>query len=233
MEKPLCIIPVRGGSKRFPRKNIALLSNKPLLAHTIDAALESQVFSKVCVSSDDDEILSIARQYGAHWIFKRPAELATDHATVKQVCIHLLNSLINDGHQPSEFAILLATSPLRRAADIRMAYGLLSSEADSVMSVVPYAHPPQRAVAVSQGYIKPYFGMGNMKRTQLLEVLYRHDGAVFFAKCQSFLKEEELYGKRVVPYFMSPELSVDIDSPIDLKWAEFLLQNSLSSNTNP
>lgn len=224
-DKPLCIIPARGSSKRFPGKNIALLSGKPLLAYAIEAALESGVFDQVCVSSEDEVVLDTARAYCAHLALKRPPELATDTAQVKHVSRHVLEYFIARGLAYSEFAILLPTNPLRTAEDIKAAYEIFQrEEANYVMSLVPYSHPPQRAVLVQDGYVKPYFGLQYMKQAQLLDTLYRHDGSIIFAKSEAFLKEGELYGTKVVPYFIPVERSVDIDSPMDLAWAEFLMQ---------
>jgi CMP-N-acetylneuraminic acid synthetase len=223
-DRPLCIIPARGGSKRLPRKNIALLAGKPLLAYAIEAALESDVFDEICVSSEDDEILEVARGCGAHLALKRPPELATDTAQVKHVCAHLLEHFAAKGLAYGEFAVLLVTSPLRISQDIKAAYEIFKREdTNYVMSLVPYSYPPQRAFRVANGYAEPCFGLEYMKQTQLLETLYRHDGSIIFAKSEAFLKAKEFYGTKVVPYFIPKERSVDIDSPLDLAWAEFLL----------
>lgn len=224
---PLCIIPARGGSKRLPRKNIALLAGKPLLAYAIEAALDSGVFDQVCVSSEDDEILEVARVHGAHLALKRSPELASDTVQVRHVCAYLLEDFAAQGRAYAEFAVLLATNPFRTAQDIKAAYEVFKREnANYVMSLVPYQHPPQRAVWAPHGYVEPYFGLQYMKQTQLLDTLYRHDGSIIFAKSDVFLIEREFYGTKVVPYFIPLERSVDIDHPQDLAWAEFLLSHS-------
>lgn len=226
-DKPLCIIPARGGSKRLPRKNIVLLAGRPLLAYAIEAALESDVFDKICVSSEDDEILDVARGCGAHLALKRLPELARDTAQVKHVCAYLLEHFAAKGIAYAEFAVLLVTSPLRMSQDIKAAYKIFKREdANYVMSLVPYSYPPQKAVSVSNGYARPYFGLQYMKQAQLMDTLYRHDGSIIFGKSKVFLKEKEFYGTKVVPYFIPVERSVDIDSPLDLAWAEFLLSRS-------
>lgn len=227
IEKPLCIIPARGGSKRFPHKNIALLAGKPLLAHAVEAAVASNIFEHVCVSSDDDEILGLARTYRSTLALKRPPELATDTAQVRDVCAYLLEDLAGQGQVYTEFAVLLVTNPFRTADDIRAAYDIFKREdANFVISLVPYSHPPQRAVWAPKGYVEPYFGLEFMKQTQLLDPLYRHDGSIIFARSEVFLKEREFYGTKVVPFFIPPERSVDIDNPLDLVWAEFILKRS-------
>ncbi len=225
--RPIGIIPARGGSKRLPRKNIVLLAGKPLLAYAVEAALKSNIFETVCVSSEDDEVLEVARAYGAHLALKRPPELATDKAQVKHVCKYLLEHFATQGSTYAEFAVLLTTNPFHTAEDIKAAYEVFKrQDANYLMSLVPYSHPPQRAVWVTNGYVKPYFGLQYMKQAQLLDTLYRHDGSVIFAKTEAFLREGEFYGTKVVPYFIPPERSVDIDSPLDLAWAEFLLSRA-------
>jgi len=224
-DKPLGIIPARGGSKRFPRKNLALLAGKPLLAYALEAALESRVFETVCVSSEDEEILEATRRYGAHLALKRPPELATDTAQVRQVCVALLEDFRQQGHDYREFGVMLVTNPLRTAADIINAYEIFKrGEANYVMSLVPFSHPPQRAVWAPRGYVEPYFGPQYMKPAQVLDPLFRHDGSIIFGKCDVFLREQEFFGTKVRPYFMPVERSVDIDDPQDLEWAEFLLR---------
>jgi len=121
-EKPLAIIPARGGSKRFPRKNIAILAGKPLIAYAIEAARDSRIFDLVCVSSEDDEILEIAAEWGAQAVLKRPAELADDRTSLKEVCAYLLESFSLQGRKYQEFGLLLVTSPLRTSANLREAY---------------------------------------------------------------------------------------------------------------
>ena len=227
VDKPLCIIPARGGSKRFPRKNIALLAGKSLLSYAIESALESKIFSEVCVSSDDEEILGIANDYDGILALERPEELATDTAQVKEVCLYLLKYFADRGKVYTEFAVLLTTNPFRTAKDIQRAYDIFKrADANYVMSLVPYSHPPQRAVWAPNGVAKPYFGANYMKQTQFLDRVYRHDGSIILGRSEVFFREREFYGTKVVPFFISPEKSVDIDSPLDLAWAEFLLAHS-------
>lgn len=123
-----------------------------------------------------------------------------------------------------KFGVLLPTNPLRTAQDIKAAYEIFNRhDANYVMSLVPFSHPPQRAVWIANKHVEPYFGLQYMKQTQLLDTLYRHDGSIIFCKTNIFLKEKEFYGSKVFPYFLPPERSVDIDNTIDLAWAEFIL----------
>lgn len=225
---PLCIIPARGGSKRFPRKNLALIGGRPLVSQAISVARASGVFNAICVSSEDDEILSVAKDHGADLVLRRTGELARDDVQVKDVCRSILEERTNAGYEHPTFAVLLPTSPLRTAADVRQAYNiLLETDADCCMSLVACEHPPQRAVWMSDGYVKPYFGGEYLKPAQSLETLYRHDGTIIFARTAPFLREETFYGAKVVPYLVPRERAVDVDNPLDLAWAEFLLQSGV------
>jgi CMP-N-acetylneuraminic acid synthetase len=157
IDKPLCIIPARGGSKRFPRKNIALLSGKPLLVYAIEFALKSKVFDTVVVSSEDEEILEIASEFGAK-ASRRPEELAGDKVQVKTVCRYVLNKYSEKGKHFPEFAVLITTNPLRTAQDIVNAYDLFkNSNGNYLLSLVPLSHPPQRAVRIKDGFVEPFW----------------------------------------------------------------------------
>jgi len=227
IEQPIGIIPARGGSKRFPRKNIAKLLNKPLLAYAIEAALESRIFSKVCVSSEDDEILETASAYGASLALRRPVGLSSDRTTLKEVCVYLIDEFAKQGNRYRDFGLLLPTNPLRTARDIREAYKTFkNSDANFCMSLVKFSHPPQRAVCVRSGYIESFWGTEYMVQTQKLEPLYRHDGSIIFANTRAFMAKKEFYDEKVVPFFIPEDRSVDIDSQFDLTWAEFLLSKA-------
>lgn len=221
--KPLCIIPARGSSKRFPRKNVAKFFGKPMLAFTIEAAKESGLFERVCVSSEDEEILSIASEYGAEPV-ARPMELATDTATVCDVCVSLLEQGKSQGFASDVFAVLQPTNPLLLPQHIREAFNIFQSKnADVVMSVVPYHFPPQHAVRVSQDSILPIAAADDAKtQSQRLEPLYHPDGSVIVARTEVFLRERRWFVPKAMPYFIPPEDSVDIDLPQDFAWAEFL-----------
>ena len=213
----ICIIPASGASTRFPRKNIALLNGKPLLAYAIDEALISNIFRVVYVSSEDPEILEIAQDYGGVPLL-RPPELVSNHAQIRHVCLDILKDI-----ECNEFCVLGIPNPLRIAEDIIAAYTIFKqSDAECLMSVSSYNHPPQRAVWVSNGYIEPYFNIKYMLQTQKLDPVWRCDGSIIFVKTEAFQRVGDFYGTQAVPYFTPPERSVDIDYPIDLKWTEFL-----------
>lgn len=226
--KPLCIIPAKGNSRRFPRKNTALLNGKPLVSHAIEAAISAKIFSRICVSSEDKQILEIARSYDPRIAITRPEKFAQDNVQVDKVCIELIKQLHSQGQYYNDFAVLLPTAPLRTKQDIKNAYRLLTdSKAFCVLSVTAYSHPPQRAVQIDNGYVKSYFGLNFMKQAQNLEQLYRHDGTIIFIETDKFLKAKTFWIDKIIPYFVDKTRSIDIDTLEDLLYAEFL-QNKIT-----
>lgn len=220
---PIAIIPARGGSKRFPGKNLEPLEGNPLLAHAILDAQESDVFDTVCVTSDDPDIREVGEEWNADLVRERPHRLATDDAQVKDVCSYLLEDLASKGESYQEFAVLLPTAPLRTPQDVAEAYEKFNSaDANYLLSLVRFHHPPQRAVRIQDGYIEPAYGRDKMVQTQKLEPLYRHDGSIIFARTEPFLEEHAFYGSKAIGFEMPPERAVDVDEPIDLEWARFL-----------
>jgi len=217
---PLCIIPARGGSKRLPGKNMAVVEGKTLLEWTAASAVDSGVFSEIFVSSEDDSILAHASELAGVTPMTRPAELATDTATIRDVCRHILEE--RKAASTPCFSVLLTGNPLRTGAMIHEAWQRFeASDADALMSLVPFTHPPQRAVTASGGRVDFYFTEDPMRRAQEFESLFRHDGSVYFARTKAFLEHGVQYLPNTMPYIIAPEDSVDIDTPLDLEWAEF------------
>jgi CMP-N,N'-diacetyllegionaminic acid synthase len=231
---PLCIIPARGGSKRLPRKNLLPLHGKPLIAYTVEAALESGAFERVCVSTDDEELAEVALQYGAEVPFMRPPELASDSATNVDVCLHALDFYKERGDLHKLYYLLQPTSPLRTPEDITQALALLENrDADSVVSVVPWEHPPFWALDLQDGFILPHWGKGSLVSTQQLPQLWRPTGAIFIGTASILREQQSLYTSRTLGYQMPPDRSVDIDSFDDWHLAEYLLgQRSMEKPAN-
>lgn len=203
-----------------------LFAGKPLVQHAVECAYESKIFDRVCVSSEDEEILNCACFCGAQAV-RRPQELAGDSAQVKQVCSHLLRDFSAQGLDYTAFCVLLPTNPLRKPADIINSWELFQrSGADYVMSLAPFSHPPQRALCIKNDRVSPYFSVDHMRPAQQLTPLYFHDGGVLWGKTQVLLQLGEFFSENVVPYFTPFERAVDIDSPLDLFWAEFLHQRT-------
>lgn len=223
-ERRLCLVPARGGSRRFPRKNIAPLAGKPLIAYTIASARESGLFDRVLVSTDDDAIREVAEAYGAEVPFLRPQELATDTAANVDVCLDTLARLARAGERFGLLACLLPTSPLRTARDLREAYARLKEcQGDFVMAVTDYAIPPFWALEERDGFLRPYWGRQYLVKSQELPKVCVDNGAIYLARVEAFERERTFYGARLVSYWMPRERSVDVDEPVDLALAEFFL----------
>lgn len=229
MDKFLYIIPARGGSKGLPRKNVKTLVDKPLIAWTIDAALKSKYINKVVVSTDDSEIANISKKYGANVIL-RPAELATDTASTMDVIIHTLNYLNNNKNYRPDFVVLLqCTSPLRDENHIDEAIEKIiysEKEVDTLISVTKEEHPPWWLRTINtEGYIERYFEseVNKSARRQDFKDLYRPNGAIYIAKTEVLLKHKSFQTIKTIPYLMSYQSSIDIDTEFDFMLAETII----------
>ena len=219
--KVLAVIPARGGSKGFKKKNIALLGDKPLLAWSIEASLASKYITKTFVSSDDDTILSIAKEYGANTI-KRPSEFATDEASSQSVVLHLLQEI----HEEFEYVVLLQpTSPLRDTQEIDTAFEkLFTCDASALISVVEYDNKILKAFVQKDGFLQ---GIANNKypfmRRQDLPPTYMSNGAIYIIKVEEFLQHESFFTQKSIPHIMDEIKSIDIDTPQDLERVQYYI----------
>ncbi|MFC1723151.1 cytidylyltransferase domain-containing protein [Nanoarchaeota archaeon] len=225
----LCIIPARGGSKRIPKKNIALLKGKPLISYTIEAAVTSGLFASVIVSTEDDEIASVSESSGAV-VYKRDPKLASDTATVVETCLDVLEVYEGSGKTCSHICVLLPTSPFRTSEDIQSAMlKLMQSNGNAVMAVTSYEIPPFWALSEREGFLSPHFGKQYMIRSQDLPSVSVDNGAIYIVETEVFKKEKLFYTSKLVGYHMSRDRSIDIDESLDLHFAEFLMsKNSMS-----
>ena len=226
--KVLAIIPARGGSKRLPNKNILPLAGKPLIAWTIDSAIDSGVFSKVVVNTDSEDISAVAKQYGATVPFIRPKALATDSASSIDVIIHTVKWFEAKGEIFSHVVLLQPTSPLRTSFDISKAWSLmLEKKVGSVVSVCEVEHPVQWTYNMTeQGVMSSLFEEAN-KRSQDYDKNYRLNGAIYIVDIEFLMKHHKIIDEdNSLGYVMDRSTSVDIDEEIDLKFAEFLLMSS-------
>lgn len=218
--KILAIIPARGGSKGLPRKNILNLGGKPLIAWSIEASLKSKYISQTVVSSDNNNILSVAKQYGADTI-RRADEIATDTASSESVVIHVLGEL---GADNFDYVILLQpTSPLRGVQDIDKAIKkLLENNATALISVCETDNKCLKAFKEdNQGYIK---AIANNRypfmRRQDLPNIYLSNGAIYIIKTDAFMKHKCFLADKTIAYTMDSVTSLDIDTEKDLKSCE-------------
>ncbi len=213
-KKILAIIPARGGSKGLPRKNIIDLAGKPLIAWTIESSLKSKYITKTVVSSDDDEILSISKKYGADTLI-RPKEFGMDTSSSEDVILHTLESL-EDNY---DYIVLLQpTSPLRDNTDIDTAFkSFFSSDATGLISVRKDDNKILKAFIEKNGYIE---GISNNKypfmRRQDLPTVYMCNGAIYIIEVNSFTKNRSLFTDKTIRYEMDKIKSIDIDTQEDV-----------------
>jgi CMP-N,N'-diacetyllegionaminic acid synthase len=214
----LAIVPARGGSKRLPKKNILNLKGKPLVEWSIEAGLNSKYIDKVIVTSDDAEILDIVKGTGAEAI-NRPIELASDTSTTFDAIKHVIDSV-----EIYNYIVLLQpTSPLRTEKHIDEAIELLvNKNADSIVSVCETDHSPLWSNTLPSDCSMSNFIKDDIrnKRGQDLEVYYRLNGAIYICKTNKLLDENSFFLKNnTFAYKMGRDVSIDIDSAIDLKIA--------------
>jgi N-acylneuraminate cytidylyltransferase len=224
----LCIIPARGGSKRFPRKNLAPFNGTPLVARAIEVAKLAGLFDRILVSTDDPEIALLAERAGAD-VHHRDARLAAESARLVEVCHALLDDLTGKGERIDAFCLLIPPAPFRTPVHVQEAYALLEAHrANGVMSVSEFPHVPFWAVHEAQGHVRLYWGKRWLQSRDRLPVLFRHNGIVIWMRAAAFRRHGDFYCPRVVPYYMGLEDSVDIDHPLDLEFAEFLSERRTS-----
>lgn len=228
--KILGIITARGGSKGIPGKNIKELAGKPLISYTIEAAQKSGVFDRLILSTDDEKIAKVAKQYGCEVPFMRPAELATDTTPHNPVIQHALTWLgDNEKYEPDLVMILQPTAPLRTPRHIQEAVKLMeASGADSVVGVaeIPSSfHPRWQFTIDDNNHLAVFTGEPFSHiacRRQDLPKTYTRNGAIYLFKTEllSDSREPNFYGNHVMAYMMKPEESVNIDTMEDWKEAE-------------
>lgn len=219
--KSVAIITARGGSKRIPRKNIKEFCGKPILAYSIEAAIASGCFDMVMVSTDDEEIADLAKQYGAQVPFYRSEATANDYATTTDVLLEVLGEFEKRGEHFEKACCIYPTAPFLTAERLTEAMGLLEdAQTECVLPVVRFGFPPQRSVVMKDGYLQPKWPECMPVRSQDLEPFYHDVGQFYCFKVDSFLEQQNLMMKKMVPFEMS-ELEVqDIDTPEDWKIAE-------------
>lgn len=223
----ICVVPARANSKRFPGKNLALLEGKPLLAWTLEAAIESKCFSEVIVSTDGIDISNVAKAWGADVPYLRPQELASDTASTVDVVLDIVSHSEKKCIRYDYICVLQPTSPLRRSQHIVEAFSLLSQrKANGVISVAPVEHSPLWCNTLPSDGNMSNFLDSNIKgkRSQDLPPYYRLNGAIYIISKSVLIKEKTLFpSSDIYAYVMDRFDSVDIDDPLDLKQAEIIL----------
>jgi CMP-N,N'-diacetyllegionaminic acid synthase len=230
MIRILGIIPARGGSKGIPRKNIKMIAEKPLIAWTIESALESHELDRLIISTDDREIANVAKEWGAETPFLRPANISTDTATSFSVVKHTLEWLKNEsGYIPDYCMLLQPTSPLRSKEDIRGICDLLrENSVDAIVSVCESpVHPYHIKKILENGTIQNFCEIHSSPlRRQDFPPAVSVNGAIYLNRTSTILDEETfLPENKTYAYVMPIERSLDIDTPWDFHLAELILKN--------
>ena len=242
-KKLLAIVTARGGSKRLPGKNTLKLAGKPMIAWSIEAALESKFIDKVLVTTEDEDIANIAREFGAEVPFMRPNELASDSASSIDAVIHAIQAL-KDLHSDSyEYIILLQpTSPLRTSQHIDEAVGLLlDRNAEGIVSICEADNLKMKANPFPVGmdengkiYKKSDHSSTNKRdlhsNGKEFDKEYRINGAIYLCKTSVLIKELTFFHGTSYAYVMDPSESIDIDYDYDYKKCELIINNR-NSNT--
>jgi YrbI family 3-deoxy-D-manno-octulosonate 8-phosphate phosphatase len=230
MTEVLAIIPARGGSKGIPRKNIRLFAGYPLIAYSIAAGLQAATVTRTIVSTDDEEIAAVARQFGAETPFMRPKELAQDKTTDLPVFQHALRWLAeHEGYRPDVVVQLRPTSPIRPRDCVDRAVRLLldHEDADCVRGVVPAGQNPHKMWRLPQGEDGPMVNLlevpgipepYNAPR-QILPDIYWQTGHVDAIRVSTILEQGSMSGKRIYPLIIDPRYTVDLDNLYD--WAKY------------
>lgn len=226
MIRRAALIPARGGSKRIPRKNLRPFAGRPVIAWSIDAARGSGCFDRVIVSTDDDQIAELALSLGADVPFRRPPELADDHATTLAVIRHATLWLRERGHPLDTLCCLYATAPFVTADDLRRGREVLErSGADYAVSVTAYEYPIQRALRLgADGRLAMFHPEHVTTRSQDLEPAFHDAGQFYWGRADAFLAERPLLSPAAAAVPMPPHRVQDIDTEDDWRRAEWMFR---------
>lgn len=222
----LCVIPARGGSKRIPRKNIRTFCGKPMIAWPIETAKRSGCFTQVIVSTDDDEIAAIAKDWGSEVPFMRPAELADDYTATRPVINHAIEEATKIYGTPELVCCLYPAAPFITADDLRRALQLLSdNEVNFVFTAATFAHPIQRAFRMNRdGSLERFNPEYRNTRSQDLEEAYHDAGQFYWGRTEAFLADMDIVSTYGRAYLLPRYRVHDIDTMEDWERAELIFR---------
>lgn len=222
----IAVIPARGGSKRIPRKNIKPFHGKPIIAWSIEAAIASEIFDRIVISTDDDEIAAVARQYGAEVPFRRPPEIAGDLVGTIPVIRHAVETLMAEGCVAELACCIYPTAPFVTAALLREGLShLQASDASYVFPVTTFEAPIQRAIRITDaGRAAMFFPEQFHTRSQDLESAYHDAGQFYWGTSQAWLDERIIFSPESIPLIVPRERVQDIDTEEDWSYAELLFE---------
>lgn len=220
-EKILAIITARGGSKRIPRKNIKEFCGKPIIAYSIEAALQSGIFDEVMVSTEDEEIKEIALRYGAKVPFMRSEATSNDVASTYEVLLEVIKEYQKLGQTFDYVCCIYPTAPFITAAKLQESLNKLKeTNADTVLPVVAFSFPPQRCFIINNGNAEFKWPENRLVRSQDLEKWYHDCGQYYFVRTDRFLETHNLIMEHTVPIIVDEMEVQDIDNYEDWELAE-------------
>lgn len=221
----IAVITARGGSKRIPKKNIKEFCGKPIIAYSILAALEADIFDKVMVSTDDGEIAEIARSFGAEVPFLRSAETSNDYATTADVLLEVLKGYAKEGQSYDKLCCIYPTAPFVTAEKLRSAMNLLAEpDTDSVVPVTSFSFPPMRGNYVREGKLSYCYPEYANMRSQDIETMYHDCGQFYCVKTEAFLKFKKIVMENTKAIIVPEREVQDIDTIEDWVMAEMKYQ---------
>ena len=228
--KNVAIIPARGGSKRIPHKNIKSFEGKPIIGYSIETALESGLFDRVIVSTDDPEIASVSKSFGAEIPFLRPVELADDFTGTNAVVKHCLEWLLKNNYPVTYACCIYATAPFVHKKYLQEGYKqLVDSGKSFAFSITSFPFAIQRALRIkTDNSVEPIFPENNFTRSQDLENTYHDAGQFYWGTKDAFLNDEVVYSSKSTGVILPRFLVQDIDTLEDWHYAELMyktLQN--------
>ena len=229
--KAIAIITARGGSKRIPRKNIKAFCGKPIIEYSIKAAIESGVFDEVMVSTDDEEIASIAKAAGANVPFLRSSEAANDFATTADVLMEVFQNYQKLGCEYDYACCIYPTAPFVTADKLKNALQLLRTpNTDSVITVTPFSFPPQRGFVINNNSLSYQYPEYALTRSQDLPKIYHDCGQFYFFRVSMFMEHKTAVYGNVRPIIVDETEVQDIDTLTDWKLAEIKYRFMLEEN---
>lgn len=222
----LAVIPARGGSKRIPRKNIKTFAGKPMIAWSLESALNSGCFDRIIVSTDDEEIASVARDCGAEVPFMRPAELSDDHTATIPVIAHAIQWHQQNGQSPSEVCCIYATAPFVSSAHLRSGLDLLQATGcDYAFSVTSFAFPIQRAIRITaDSRVEMLDATQFNTRSQDLEEAFHDAGQFYWGRTEAWLSGMPIFSAGAAPVVLPRHRVQDIDTQEDWERAEWMFK---------
>tara|TARA_R110002049_G_scaffold291474_3_gene475427 strand:+ start:4369 stop:5073 length:705 start_codon:yes stop_codon:yes gene_type:complete len=229
----LAIIPARGGSKRIPRKNIKPFLGKPIIAYSIEAALKSNLFDEVMVSTDDEEIAEIAIQFGSKVPFFRSEDNANDFAVLADVIVEVLKNYSTLGLYFNNVCCILPTAPFVSSKNLMVAHSkLIKNGLDSVFPIIEYSFPIQRSLKIENDNVSMVWPEHLNTRSQDLEPRYHDAGQFYWINTNSFLKEQKILNGNSSAIIISSLEAQDIDTKTDWKLAEIKFKMMLNGQKN-